>query len=366
MSGGVLLAIRYGLSADVRSNWMSSAEDLWVTIKYKSNDRNYNQLNFCVVYLCHEHLGNSYDSQLRNLTSSLSSNINENPDDKFVLMGDFNMPNVEWLGDSNCLQPCGIAAECNLNQYNHCRNISKGRLLDLVFSNTVLSIKACAFPLVPEDDHHKSLDIELNLHHEVPLKQKPIRKRYFETGDYEKINSYLNSYLWDDHLHNNALDDAVSVFYNCLYEAIDKYIPYKIIYPTSFPPWYTASLKKILKEKYKYLRKYRIYGNTSDFDSFVLLRARAKAVEEECYKTYISNTEKAIIKNPKMFWSFIKSNKKGPNSLPSSMAFEGRSCVTGEEICDAFAMYFQSNFLATSGLSAYTSLRNASHISPAQ
>ncbi|KAH9642593.1 hypothetical protein HF086_011186 [Spodoptera exigua] len=67
-----------------------------------------------------------------------------------------------------------------------------------------------------------------------------------------------------------------------------------------------------------------------------------------------------------MFWSFIKSNKKGPNYLPSSMAFEGRSCVTGEEICDAFAMYFQSNFLVTSGLSAYTSLRNASHISPAQ
>ncbi|KAH9632036.1 hypothetical protein HF086_005367 [Spodoptera exigua] len=96
---------------DVRSNWMSSAEDLWVTIKYKSNDRNYNQLNLCVVYLCHEHLGNSYDSQLRNLTNSLSSIIKENPDETFVLMGDFNMPNVEWLGDSNCLQPCGIAGE---------------------------------------------------------------------------------------------------------------------------------------------------------------------------------------------------------------------------------------------------------------
>ncbi|PZC78268.1 hypothetical protein B5X24_HaOG202340 [Helicoverpa armigera] len=68
-----------------------------------------------------------------------------------------------------------------------------------------------------------------------------------------------------------------------------------------------------------------------------------------------------------MFWSFIKSNKKGPNTLPSSMAFEGRSCSTGEEICDAFATYFQSNFLATSDLSADTPcMRNASHISPAQ
>lgn len=59
-----------------------------------------------------------------------------------------------------------------------------------------------------------------------------------------------------------------------------------------------------------------------------------------------------------MFWSFIKANKKGTNTLPSTMSLEGRCYNTSGEISDAFAEYFQSNFLSSS------SDRNSSTPSP--
>lgn len=133
-----------------------------------------------------------------------------------------------------------------------------------------------------------------------------------------------------------------------MYDVIDKYIPHKLISSSTFPPWYNTSLKKVLKEKFKFHKKYRTYGNISDYDTFSLLRKRAKLLEAECYKQYLEKCEESIVKAPKMFWSFIKSTRNGSNTLPSSLSYGGQSAESGEDACLLFATYFQSTFLPPS------------------
>lgn len=67
--GGVLIAVKRELNAVERSEWRSSAEDIWVTISCKSrrNNRSRN-IHLCTLYLCNECGGNSFSVQLNNFS----------------------------------------------------------------------------------------------------------------------------------------------------------------------------------------------------------------------------------------------------------------------------------------------------------
>ncbi|KAL0822801.1 hypothetical protein ABMA28_004807 [Loxostege sticticalis] len=218
--------------------------------------------------------------------------------------------------------------------------------------------------MIPEDIHHKSLVVELSLGGIECLKTNTRRKYLYRLADYGKINSSLDEINWEDCLNGTSLENAVHYFYNILYDLRDRHIPHKLVSPSKFPVWYNAALKKVLKEKYKYHKKYRTYGNISDYDTFSLLRKRAKALEQECYKAYLKKSEESIIENPKMFWSFIKSNKQGANSLPANLEYEGQSSDSGEKICELFASYFKSTFLSPSSNVApkYSNANASNHI----
>lgn len=103
-------------------------------------------------------------------------------------------------------------------------------------------------------------------------------------------------------------------------------------------------IKKNLKEKNKLHAKYKLYANKADSIAFGVLRLRAKRVELECYNNYIYKTENSIKKNPKAFWSYVQANKQH-NSYPSSMTYNDRGLSSGEDICNAFAEYFNSVYL---------------------
>ncbi|KAF9411397.1 hypothetical protein HW555_009798 [Spodoptera exigua] len=162
-------------------------------------------------------------------------------------------------------------------------------------------------------------------------------------GNYEAIVDELDQVKWDELLIRKPLNEAVTIFYSKLYELRDKYIPTKTIAHCSHPPWYNSALVKMLKEKYKYHRRYKTYRNISDYHSFSLLRNRVIELEKSCFNTYMANIESAITKNPKYFWSYIKS-KNNTNTFPNVMRYGNETASTGEGISNLFAKYFRSTY----------------------
>ncbi|KAJ8717226.1 hypothetical protein PYW08_005625 [Mythimna loreyi] len=341
-----------------RLEWRSSAEDIWVTIILKRSRPSvkYN-LHLCALYLCKENLGNSYNTQLLNFTNNLSNLILKNPLDKYILLGDFNFGNsVEWSDTSHNgeLSPFNITCQCikdffdavytySLAQYNNVRNINN-RLLDLIFSNDIVIVNKCTNPLaLPVDMHHNPLTIQADFVEHHKLSDNLTNKYIFSKGDYTSIIAELEKVNWTEFLHTGSLDDAVAFFYKKLYELRDKFIPLKITKSTAYPSWYNTALIKILKEKYKYHRKYKTYHNLSDYHSFSLLRTRAIEVEKSCFDTYMAKIESAIINNPRSFWSYVKS-KRTVNAFPNVMHYRDTIAETGEEICNLFSNYFHSTF----------------------
>lgn len=280
--GGVLIAVKRELIAIEKPNWRSSAEDIWVSLILKRNRPQVSyKLHLCALYLCKENLGHSYYTQLNNFTTRLSELTVTHPLDKFVILGDFNFGNdVNWICSHGCeLIPNRITNQqlveffdavtvCNLSQYNGERNINN-RLLDLVFSNDTLTVTESINPLaIPVDAHHKPLVIATKFVEIHRLCDKITKRFIFSRGDYSAIKSELDKIDWPLFLLTQSIEDAVSKFYGKLYELRNKHVPQKSVRQSYHPPWFDSALIKTLKEKLKYHRKFKTYGNLSDYNSF--------------------------------------------------------------------------------------------------
>lgn len=367
LGGGVLIAVKRGLVAVTNPDWCSSAEDVWLTVTLPGRRKDSNRLHICCIYLCNQALGFNSTSQLGFYSDKLQDIFTQNSSDLFLLVGDFNLSSIQWsqqVGES-ALTPSTVSGDilsaffdtlilCNLSQFNFIRN-QNNRILDLVFSNTPLNINVCVDPLVPEDGHHPALLVELD--HSIPHRcpDKPRVKYFYGTGDYFNLCDELDKINWQSNLSINSLDEALDFFYKTLYSLRDKYVHHKTISTSSkHPPWFTSSLIKILGEKNKHNRKYKIYGNRSDYVSFSILRDRARKFEKECYNLYINKIETAIAHSPKAFWSFVKS-KTSNLSFPSTMTYGNEIANTGEGLCELFSKFFISNFLQPTSNTASTS-----------
>lgn len=358
--GGVLIATRKDLQVKVLPQLNSTAEDLWLCVRIQQvNTRKWINLYLCVIYLCEQCNGLSFSMQLSNFLAKLNYAVSLNPNDAFLVIGDFNLSNIVWVPKNiSSFYPTNINSSdeqvltdemyaLNLIQFNGVPN-KLGRILDLVFSNQNVSVTECLDPLTPTvDSHHPPLLIKLcSLF--IPVLDYAPRTRYlYNKGDFTSINNEIQELDWDKRFQGRSVDECVSIFNQTMYDLHSKFIPTKSSRNYSFPIWYSVALKKAIKEKYKYLVKYNRYGNKSDEYTYKLLRDRVNRLEASCYEKYMQLTEDSILENPKLFWTYVK-NRSQSHTLPSSMSFNDNIVSTGDTICNAFSTYFQSTFLNSS------------------
>lgn len=112
LGGGVLIAVRRELASEARSDWCSNAEDLWITLTLHCRKPNVRyKLHLCTTYICNQGAESSLSAQLATFSSYLPDIILKNPSDKFIIIGDFNMPNLSWqMSDGAVIQPVVLRA----------------------------------------------------------------------------------------------------------------------------------------------------------------------------------------------------------------------------------------------------------------
>lgn len=360
--GGVLIAVRKDLNATPQPCYCSTAEDLWLTLSIKQRNIRSSikvSLNICVLYLCKQNLGLSFSNQLNNFLFKLDDILINKPNEKYLIIGDFNMSAISWslnTGESS-LSPDNVNSvdehslidllyTHNLSQYNGILN-NYGRILDLVLSNDTVIVSECQDPLVTIDPHHNALNIDVNFFQLTYLKPEVCTKYIYSKGDYNKINKEISEIDWYNEFKHKSIESAVNCFYSNLNIIINKNIPSKTCKNDTYPVWYTAALKKVLKEKHKFFKKYKTYGNLSDKATFELLRERVKRLESECYLKHIKLVESSIRIDPGYFWKFIKS-RSNTSSMPSSLTYGNKVAADGNDICNLFSDYFYSTFLPSS------------------
>lgn len=169
--GGVLIAIKSYLPSEVIIVPDSDKVEL-VLVKVKYCNQNLYippNSNSAVYYM--------YLNVLNNVFTSICLETS----DICMVFGDFNLPFVDWISDSNnsiVQLPINLNSSYNspesdmfnalsnydLHQINNIFNY-RGRLLDLIFSIAVddIIVTKCELPLCKVDDYHPSIDVRIDL-----------------------------------------------------------------------------------------------------------------------------------------------------------------------------------------------------------
>jgi hypothetical protein len=350
--GGVLIAILKSIHSVRNFEFDSICEDIWVTLDLKI-ENSIKKLHLCGVYLPPP----ISKLMLEHFIENCSNVINRyNSNDYICLVGDFNLGAIDWslVNDSasNYVPPSlsqplmDFIHLNNLNQLNRIVNKSN-RVLDLMladFSPSACSITESTHILSKVDHLHPPLDITVNVFPDLTLPYNSNTKIYnFKRADYSHIRKFLGEYNWELIFSDKGdVNEMTNMIYEILYQLIDKYVPKKKPASDASPPWFNFSLKRMLREKEIVRRRYKKYKNPLDEIELKLLSKRCSLYAKECYKKYIDGTEDSIKYNPKLFWSFIKTKKRGKSNYPHKMTNGNEIFSNGEDICNLFASHFKT------------------------
>lgn len=357
--GGVLIAVLKKLEPVRKQKWESGNEDLWVVIKLKQGGSTIS-LCICTLYFPPPVTYSRLDSLVSNITNVIQHKL---PQKSILLLaGDFNLPQLEWQLDldSNCLLPASGSSSntdsilidalsfnglCQLNQVSN----ANGRTLDLIITNSpnYFSVTNSLAPLVNVDGHHPALNVLLKVNAYKPPKINKSTALNFSKADYSKIKEELENLIWSDYFNSDqTVDETVDTFYSLITPIITNNTPLSRKGGNSYPFWFSRSLIKTLKEKAKFHCRYKKYSNPMDFLTYRMLRDRCDKMMLDCLSYIKTEAKNQIRKDPKYFWTFIKSMRCNSSEIPDEMFFNSLNVQGGQKISDLFSEYFHSTYLA--------------------
>ncbi|XP_046687933.1 uncharacterized protein LOC124373592 [Homalodisca vitripennis] len=248
-----------------------------------------------VVYIPPDTSVNSYETYV----TSIDEAVTLDSFSRVLLMGDLNQPEIDWStfprtnlrsGPARALSD--LTSTLDLTQVNLIEN-TRGVILDVILSSDIHTVVSRDEPLVPEDVHHPALRIALP---SVPTAGNK--------------TSYVHNFKK---------------------------------FGSSFPPWFSPELKRLVTEKKRLHLQYKRTLNDCTYYSYSRTRSNCKRLSQECFDNYINHVQNILPSNPNRFWSFVDGLKKN-HGTPSALVYNGTSSTCVNEQCEMFADFFSSVF----------------------
>ncbi|CAB4035269.1 Hypothetical predicted protein, partial [Paramuricea clavata] len=167
---------------------------------------------------------------------------------QLVLVGDFNLPNIDWSLDFPSPTSKGSFKEelfCEIitDQFLYQKAVGPthlhGNKLDCVFSNSpkLITNVNCTNPtdLFPTDHYLIEFDIKVCFQ-----KAKSIRRTVydFNNANFDGAREHLMNVPLDSAISNNSdIDECWKAWKDLFITAIDKFVPKKTVVDTNTPPW---------------------------------------------------------------------------------------------------------------------------------
>lgn len=265
--GGVMLAVRSSYvchQLDLPSSTSSCSYDIdQLIVKITFNK---NSIVVIVSYIPPRSSFDLYATHVNNCAFYLSK---QKIDEHVIILGDFNLTNLEWIFDPEELQllPFNVNAdyECkvidslssyDLIQINECKN-DFNNLLDLIFvdSELPISIDKSLYPIFPNSVHHNALDVHFSFYDYWKTAKCNNFKFNYSKANFEGISSYMLNIPWNVDLNNENLFHFYSFFFDKLKTAINNNVPKVIVKNNSKSPWYNKRLCNLRNRKSKAYKK---------------------------------------------------------------------------------------------------------------
>ena len=219
----------------------------------------------------------------------------------------------------------------------------------MVIGSFYCSVDKCDDSLVDEDVHHPSLIISKTQRGKKTnsISHSGIVNAHwnFRQADYPNLYKEIMKINWTELNSISDINIASGIFYDKLNNALNLHVPKtRRSRKICFPPWFTPVIIKKLKLKNTLHRKLKSTINETEIHSkFKKIRSEIKRDIDLEYKRYITNVEVNIKSNPSKFWSHVN-NLSRHRGIPSQLSYSNKLLNKPDDIVNAFAEYFSSNY----------------------
>lgn len=340
--GGTCIAVRKSTAYKVirRSEWeYDSIEDLWVSIIPPDGKT----LNINCSYIP----GVTSSAIFELFFSSISDRRLLQPEDDFVLLGDLNVPE---FSDSSLSR--GTKFDClsdfaelgNFTQFNKVPNSFNGGILDLVFSNTFLTVNLCDDALIAPDIYHPPLTISVNI--DLGIAPDYIKVfRNWKSADWAGIELDLYSVNWNIFLpFEQPVDDLVDVFYQIIDEILNIRCPLVVKKIKPFKPKLSIETNRLLRKIRRVNSRWRRFGRPFDYELICQLKTLRDLSIASDIKIENERIELQLCSNPKRFWNFVNNKKTNGAGVAEYVTLDETIAYSKKEAANLFVSHFASVF----------------------
>ena len=352
--GGVLIGIKNYLTSSTIS--LPGCEQLEQVIVRTSvgNDTIY----ICCIYLRPNSDPDLYTAHSNAINKVLSM---AKPSDTVIVLGDYNLPYLCWSldNDLNSYIPVNASSEqemvmCEsmmsngLQQINSFSNVN-GRILDLAFVNNGDKVDLLEPPanLLKVDAHHKPFSLCIGTYDDPGDDTFTLTDNCnfdFTRCNFDEISASFAAVNWSI-LLDHDLDDAVTVFYEKIFDILHQLVPLKRTPKKRFVnhSWWTTELRhlrNVLRKKRKHY-----FRNKSPRNKTLLQQAESayEVALASTFRNYIDQLQQKFKRDPSSFWNFVK-RRRQPDNVPTNVSYLDKTAQCPQDAANLFADFFQGVF----------------------
>lgn len=283
--------------------------------------------------------------------------IATDPEDVLIIVGDFNLPHVQWTMDDDVISiPTAFESQhasdfitglldLGVYQVNSIRN-SKDRLLDLFFTNDFTNISIDhAKPLSRVDEYHPPILATFEWHTAMSdTTSQPTKTFNWKRANFTAMNEHLANVDFAALFDGKSLTEKVSSLHSVLNDAVKKYIPPVIVRRRTKLPWNNKKLQNLKNRKNKAWKRFKVTGDKHQFDKAF---EKFDGLNTALYNGYVDKLKLSLKSDPSSFWRFVNS-KKSTDNQPKVLHLNSNRSSDEKVQADMFAEFFSSNYTVSS------------------
>ena len=261
----------------------------------------------------------------------------------FIVAGDFNLPDIHW--DSHTVSDnqyphrvsetfLNIALDLSLEQVVNFPTRQENTLNLVFMSHPSYKVRCKPLPPVGYKSNHDVvlLDTAYRPHRARLQRRKLYLWRKADTqGIKQHLQSFSTSFIKNSE-HDlsptdqqpNSFEFMWSKFKDAVTSAVDKYVPTKMSSTRRTHPWVDTKLRRLMRQKQRVHWRAKKTGKEKHWKRYKDLQRSAQKASRQTEKTYLQKVvSEDLDKNPRRFWTYIKSRKQENEGVSSLIDQDG-------------------------------------------
>ncbi|KAG0413065.1 hypothetical protein HPB47_009777 [Ixodes persulcatus] len=284
------------------------------------------------------------------------------------ILGDFNA-HIDWTVPQSPLpqdptsdvlldlfETSGFTQLCMEATYT--ANTGKSSCLDLCFTLNPTLVRDCAVTAGLSNSDHKAIQLSTFL--SLPIRGKHSRLlRAYSKLDFEHLHRLVRLVPWDALLSEHDIDDMCETYTSLMTALTSDTVPLKRAHRPRSAPWLTSDIIALCKQKDRVFRRAKRSRCPEDLAAAKDIQRDVKKRIRMAHRASTEDIAARAVKEPKLFWAFVNSQRKQALHPSFSVANGLLSCPS--DIAEAFNKQFAAHGFRR-GRSCETALGTLVHI----